>query len=341
MFSLPRICTPDVFFIRGRLFYGLIYPFALLLVWCFVQPTQVFAQKYTFATTYSPHIAKEHTEIIAKSIAYMHCLEQVSNDLLQYKAVKFGMQDIDLRQALAAIIYEYTLHVDKEEDAEKKQNLYLTLELIPRKDDLSQGITQSMQKESTLGLYVEFIKALAKLTQESKRLLRVVAEDAGHVKALGQSLQALWLYYEALTYFQETWREPQKAEALLEKALHFNANISYINAALAEILLQLNLPLKALERANMAVELQKDRARSLYIRSLIHLRLQQLALAKHDIDRALQLMPQVAAWYKARAAVHLALRETENMCLDLEEACSLGQCQGLSSMREGGLCFSK
>ncbi len=319
---------------------GLLYTLLMLIIsLAFFLPTLVYAQKYSFATTYSAHLDHTHTEVIAKSIAYTRTIHRASIHLAQRKSVKFSLQDPNLRKALAAALYDYKLHIKSEPQALTRGNMYLTLELVLPDTNTQSHINALLTDQVVLLAYLEFIELLEKYTQEGKIILQKSEEKREDGVVVGRILEALWLYYEALKYFQDTWQQPQKVHSLLTEALKIHRQLPCIVAALGEVELQMNHPLKALDHLNNALSMQKNRPRALYIRGLAHLRLQHLALAKQDISDALQQSPHMPSWYRARAAVHLALRDTPNMCLDLEQACSLGECQDLYSVRQGGLCL--
>lgn len=181
-------------------------------------------------------------------------------------------------------------------------------------------------------------------------------ERLGELEACSQTLNALWKAVELNSTGQ--WKDVGQISSMASMAPRSAA----IYLALSTALLDAGRPQKALEAASTAIknagahmENSEDNivwpillARALYTRGMSHWRLDQLALAETDFDRAednlnglgnnYALLPRV---FLARGALRGLRRNTEGMCEDYEKACVMGKCEGMASARGQGLCLGK
>ncbi len=184
-------------------------------------------------------------------------------------------------------------------------------------------------------------------------------------------LKALWLYHTALAHFWDTWKQAPLVEQLLQEAVELAPELALFDASLGEVLLQLDRPSEALTHFNTALDLMiytpstapevkemgkisplppqahsenplelisLGKGRALYMRALGHLRLQQPALAKIDLDAALALEPHNPTWLRARGAVNQLREDYPAMCDDFVNACAFGDCEGLLNAQQQQLC---
>ena len=159
------------------------------------------------------------------------------------------------------------------------------------------------------------------------------------IEWLGNRLEALWIFDEALTRLHGVWREPALTAATLRRALALDGQNPLLWCALGEVQLQQDVPHAALDSLNKALAMAPHLPRARYALGIGHLRLQQPALAETDFDAALRHRPDNAAWLRARGAVRMVLEKYDLMCQDFLQACALGDCEGLAAARKRSLCL--
>ncbi len=342
-----------------------------------------FAEAQTMYTLpYMQGVSPDSAQIIAQSSAYVDAVEGMQTRLAHYVPFAVELLDSDMRAVLIAILCKedivttpvkpyplpfgdvsvsVTLHMQEDMQVRTSHILLNTLLLI-RQQTFFTLLRQHARQAHKLLLVASGIQAnthniaAENLFQEIARRVR--------------TLQALWLYHSALVHFWDTWKEPSRVEPMLRKAAELAPEVAIFDAALGEVLLQLDRPTEALEHFNAALALMRHThkpspqthptrkispipqakthdplylislgmGRVLYMRALGHLRLQQPSIAKADLDIALRIEPQNATWLRARGAVHQVLEEYVAMCEDFAQACSLGDCEGLMLARKKALC---
>ncbi len=306
---------------------------------------------------------------IAKAQVYLMALQKAHATLLTHKALRFGIKEPLRQQALVSAL-------SKPIFTEKKLNTpeasSITVILVPHsKGVVEKEISIYLKQESLLDLRQEWLHLFQKNTQEATKLLTILSTQRPHskdkevttsapfhgevrhkVKAehitehiqtklhpIVKRLEALFSLHTALHFFQERWQEPHKALTFLQDAVQKDAHMTMAWACLAEVYLQLDHMNEALHSVNTTLTLENNRARTLYIRGLIHLRLHQPSTAILDFNTALALQPHNASWLRARGAAHMVLENEQAMCNDFAKACTLGDCQGLIISREKGQCL--
>lgn len=73
-------------------------------------------------------------------------------------------------------------------------------------------------------------------------------------------------------------------------------------------------------------------------RGLVSMRMGNLIGARKDLDHAVELDARYHRAWNFRAAVRLQQEDTAGACDDFAKGCSKGDCTGLESARESGIC---
>lgn len=107
---------------------------------------------------------------------------------------------------------------------------------------------------------------------------------------------------------------------------------------LGRIELRLDNPERAKVALDNALALNENFAPIHDARGVALLRLNHPALARADFSQAIELDGSNPAYYFNRAMAQMVLLDTENMCLDLRQSCSLGECAALGWAIDEGVC---
>ncbi len=332
------------------IFLGLFF-FAITII----SPRQAKANidniQYTCTLPFNDELSQQSVKIIAKSYAYTQALMQVQEKLKKNKAISLSLIDADLRLSIAAQLYKLTVDTKPIDLTALAGDVSVTITLTPKSNYPEQSIGKILSQHDLLELRLELIEILIDYAQKGQKLVLVHAGIQKSAQSLSKHdalealinisrhLEALWLYDLALSHFHETWSNPTLVQQLLKDALILAPSMSALWAAIGEVQLQMDQPQTALQNINHALALNPERARSYYVRGLGHLRLQQPALAMTDLDIALKYKPQMVAWLRARGAIALVLEDYSTMCDDFEQACALGDCEGLMHARERNFCL--
>ncbi len=336
--NCPRLCF----------FKGLV--FLLLSV---TTPLQAHANAHDLQSTctlpFGEGLSAKSVQIIAKSYAYTQAIMQVQEDLKKNKAISFGLENANLSFAIAAQLYKYHVSTNDINYAASSGDVSVTITLALRSKTTNVG--NLLSQYDLLELRLELIELLMDYAEKGQKLVLVHAgiqksgqniskQDAREaLMNISRHLEALWLYDLALGHFKETWSNPTLVQQTLKDALILAPSMSALWAAIGEVQIQLDQPQTALQNLNHALALFPERARTYYVRGLGHLRLQQPALAMTDLNTALSYKPQMVAWLRARGSIALVLEDYATMCEDFEQACTLGDCEGLVHARERDFCL--
>ncbi len=299
------------------------------------------------ALPYTDAVNKSHVESLATASAYLLALERAAQNLHAFRSVRFTREYSP--QAFAMALYDIAkqdiTYTDTLNDTLPHLEAYVHLELLF--PSFKAGIKTLLAQGSLLQMYNDFLEILQKTVRRGEHILAACTRNnsTNHneicktLPRIAQSLEALWLYYEALHFFDDIWKEPETVRHLLQKSLHLDKRFAGTWTALGEVQLQMDEALYALESLNTALTISPNAARALYIRGLGHLRLQQPVLAVTDFRAALAQEPNNTAWLRASGIAYMMLNDIQSMCQDFEKACALGDCEGLLVTREQGHCL--
>lgn len=192
-------------------------------------------------------------------------------------------------------------------------------------------------------------------------------------------MRALASYRQMLSPLSPAWAEPQSQLKQINKALESWTDCPPLLISQAEILLDLGRPSAALRSLSpldlLTLAERKDLAQSesdqeepgqneagqsalsadnfyaladlglqlrfLRVRAKAQASLDQRALARLDLDRALALAPDKGEFWLLRGALRQLQGEEAGSCADYTQACVLGYCAGLGLAREEGLCLER
>ena len=255
------------------------------------------------------------------------------------------------RLPLVAQLYELAApplsDSDKAATAPAEVPLLLELRPRPQADKLAQGLMQNPELLALQQRLLDDTRAAVKRIRRHWQGNDSLADvwGVGEWKRATDTLQGLWLAQQALMLAPEGWLAAPTSLAALDLASRLAPACPVAHLLLAEARVQRNLPQQAIVAASEALRLWPDLGRARHVRALAHWRLQQLALAEHDLSAAIsphQPMPpqgpELARCLRARGAIRLLQGNEAGLCEDFANACALGDCDGLVHAREQGFC---
>jgi hypothetical protein len=174
------------------------------------------------------------------------------------------------------------------------------------------------------------------LFRDQSRVVQAAADRLAGIRAYIDLLPAL----RELELPREGGDFPALGE-LQDKLEEINAlcpeNYLLLSEAARVQLLRRNLA-PAKSRLDAAIELERGFSPALDLRGVLFLALGFPSLALEDFNQAISLRPDVPSFYENRALALRILEEIPAMCLDLRQACGLGNCAGLKWAAGERLC---
>ena len=255
-------------------------------------------------------------------------------------------------QRRAMLVQIYDASAQPLSDADKTMSHgRVTVQLtMQTRDNVVARVQMALQNPGLLQLRQRLLDETAEAVDKIKRNW-ITAESLDSVwgsedwKKRTDHLQGLWLAQRALDLADEGWLARPSSLAALDLACRLAPDSAVAHLLLAEARVQRNLPQQAIVAASEALRLWPDLGRARHVRALAHWRLQQLALAEHDLNAAIsphQPMPpqgpELARCLRARGAIRLLQGNEAGLCEDFANACALGDCDGLVHAREQGFC---
>lgn len=137
--------------------------------------------------------------------------------------------------------------------------------------------------------------------------------------------------YMQLKQYQNAFADFNQAIRLDPSNAAFYNNRGYAYA-------QLKQYQQAISDYNQAMKLDSDLALTYLNRGNAYRHLEQYQQAIKDYTQATKLEPGYAAAYNNLGLTHILSKDTVQGCLDLNKACSLGDCNGYNFTREKGMC---
>ena len=353
---LPAAFSCGPFGARGGLLYTLsCLTLLAVLGLCAAPSARAAAQPDDTGSTTLPYgglVQRDSALAIARAQAYLQALTGATSQLEQHRAALFGAASHLRREALAASIHRPSVSIVPTTGVlppagEVTARVHLTTP--PRTVDAR--LREMLPLSNMLDMRELLLVQMRASAEEGEELTRKAAlrrQQMGsegdriyeqRLAYLGKRLEALWILDEALTLLRGTWSDPVPTARALRKTTELDPRNPLLWAALGEVQLQMDQPQNSLTSLNTALRQEPDMARALYARGLAHLRLQQPALAEADLSAALRLSPGHASWLRARGAVRMVREEFDGMCEDFEQACALGDCEGLAAARKRLLCL--
>ncbi|MDL2317340.1 hypothetical protein LJC59_09805 [Desulfovibrio sp. OttesenSCG-928-A18] len=163
-------------------------------------------------------------------------------------------------------------------------------------------------------------------------------ETLAHLQGVINEMLAMDIYARFLASYDDRWQHPQESLTRLRKANSLAPMNPLVLTALAEVQLQLDRPVQAMDHIGQAIAIAPDIARAHDVKGAVLLRQRLPALAAKAFGEAITLSPRNPAYHLHRGAAHLVLEEEELMCADFAAACALGECEEMQWAREQGRC---
>jgi tetratricopeptide (TPR) repeat protein len=264
----------------------------------------------------------------ARAAAWLAALRKASGLLLGQRELLIGDISSEDRLALAAQLYT----ADVWSLAGPNQSLRLTVTLHPKPETgllLARTLRNPEARLLRRGLL-----------DEVSAVLEAAGEAGGRVSA-EKLLDGLWLVQNAMELTAEGWYVEPQALSDMESAVGLAPQNALAHLLLGEARLRSDLPQQCAQACDEALRLDPSLRRARYIRALAHWRLQQFALAEDDLNASLADAPpgeERIQRLQARGAVRMLRGKYDGMCEDYMAACSLGDCDGLKTLREQGYC---
>ncbi|MDR2819890.1 MAG: translation initiation factor IF-2 [Desulfovibrio sp.] len=266
----------------------------------------------------------------ARAAAWLAALRRASGFLLGRRELLIGDLSSEDRLALAAQLYT----ADVWSLAGPNQSLRLTVTLHP-KPEAGLILARTLRNPEARLLR-------RRLLDEVSVALEAAAEaGTGERGTTEKLLDGLWLAQNAMELTAEGWYVEPQALSDMESAVSLAPQSAPAHLLLGEARLRSGLPQQCAQACDEALRLDSSLRRARYIRALAHWRLQQFALAEDDLNASLaDATPgeERIQRLQARGAVRMLRGKYDGMCEDYMAACSLGDCDGLKTLREQGYC---
>lgn len=297
------------------------------------------------------NVTHESVLPVARAVAWLNALEHATEDL-SHTIAQWGTRTAAQRTALAVAIHRPMVSVDSVTlpgDDREHTRVRVILSTPPRTVD--SRLREALRYPDTLLIYESALRMAQDAAYEAESLVHATARArelgdthtesayAKRIADLSARLEALWILDQSLTHLRALWQNPTTLLDTLQGACVLDPLNPLLWNALGEVQLQTDQPQNALHSLDTALRLNPHLARALHARGLVHTRLHQFALAEADFDNALRHIPNNAEWLRSRGAVRMLRGAYAPMCEDFEQACALGDCEGLRATRALLFCL--
>jgi len=295
-------------------------------------------------------VRRDMAERTARLAADLAAWEQAARSLAREPDLHFINADSSLSlplDALAYMIFSIRLEALGVEGFPPHQQAIVKVSLLPPKN-LRASLLDALARQDLLELYAQVLARQRNLLERyehftTKLLPLNPATDGGQeemhrLQSIINELIALDLYLELLPEYNHNWATPETAMPQLLRAERLAPNNPLILLALAEVFLQTDRPVAALEYVERALRQTPDFARGHNVKGAILLRKRLPSLAAESFGRAIALAPRNPVYYIHRGSAYLLLEEESAMCRDFKSACGLGDCDGLQWAKSVGRC---
>ena len=219
---------------------------------------------------------------------------------------------------------------------------------LGKPDDMASALREALSRRGLVEVYGRVLAARRKLLRSYDALAEPLlplnpSSDGGMGKAhalrrVCHEMDALEILVRFLPGQDPQWKEPEKVRRELLKAKALAPENALVLTALAEVLLQLDRPVAALEEVGSALRHDSGYARAHDVRGAALLRQRLPGLAAESFGKAIALSPSNSGYLVHRASAYLVLGDEKGMCEDFVSACGLGDCDGLHWARSAGKC---
>jgi tetratricopeptide (TPR) repeat protein len=295
-------------------------------------------------------VRRDMAERAARLAADLAAWDQAARALAKEPDLHFINPDSSLAlplDALARMTFSIRLEALGVEGFPPHQQTIVKVSLLPPQN-LRASLVDALARLDLLELYAQALarqrSLLERYDQLAARLLPLnPATDGGQeemhrLQSIINELIALDLYLELLPGYNHNWAAPEAAKPQLLRAERLAPNNPLILLALAEVFLQTDRPVIALEYVERALKQAPDFARGHDAKGAILLRKRLPTLAAESFGRAIALAPRNPVYHMHRGSAYLVLEQENAMCLDFKSACGLGDCEGLQWAKSVGRC---
>jgi len=295
-------------------------------------------------------VRRDMAERTARLAANLAAWEQAARSLAREPDLHFINADSSLSlplDALARMTFSIRIEALGAEGFPPRQQAIVKVSLLPPKN-LRTSLLDALARQDLLELYAQALARKRSLLEHydhlAARLLPLNPttdggqEEMHRLQNIINELIALDLYLELLPGYNHNWAAPEAAKPQLLRAERLAPNNPLILIALAEVFLQIDRPIVALEYAERALKQTPDFARGHDIKGAILLRKRLPTLAAESFGRAIALAPRNPVYHMHRGSAYLVLEQENAMCLDFKSACGLGDCEGLQWAKSVGRC---
>jgi tetratricopeptide (TPR) repeat protein len=219
---------------------------------------------------------------------------------------------------------------------------------LERPGDLRAALLTALTRQDLLELHAQAHESQAFLLEKydalAAQLLPLDARQHGgmeilhNLQSVVNEMRALTIFLELLPLHAAGGSASQESRDGLLRAEQLAPDNPLILTSLAELHLQLGKAAAALDYVSRALQKNPGYARAHDVRGAVLLRDNLPALAVDAFSRAIALSPRNALYYTHRASAHLIQEEESDMCLDFQNACGLGDCEGLQWAKGAGKC---
>ena len=231
-----------------------------------------------------------------------------------------------------------------ENPLQAKNQMNVTLELVPQYQDLSAAIRAGVADPDFLYLQGQALAFEKESLTAIEQLLPQIMNGEPLNKQINpwlNRLAALASCRQFLEPPQSARPEPAKVQQIEEamtKAARLDPNNPLIFCILGNNQLGSGRAAQAVASFSQALKSAPDFLPALSGRGTAYLRLNLLDLALNDFNRAIELAPDRADYYMARASVSLIREDFPAMCQDFRAACGKGKCEGFNWAVNNNYC---
>jgi Flp pilus assembly protein TadD len=186
---------------------------------------------------------------------------------------------------------------------------------------------------------VDLNKLRQKRTVSNLKTKQVAVSNAPTVvKAKQQPGNGNWDRKALALWKNGSYSDPQNALQYWNEALKTDSTSAeaYNNRGLA--LYNLNEHQRAIEDFSRAIQTKSDYAEAYNNRANVHYKLGNYQAALMDYNRSLEANPDYARARLNRGLAYYQMGETDQACSDFDQACKMGDCDGMQWAVKTGVC---
>lgn len=264
----------------------------------------------------------------------LQALEQAARRLSTHPAARLVTDEIPRLMALSATMNQIDINNEDIDPA----TLRIFAHWKPFRDEET-VLREHRAAEQSLDFQAMAYGLMRRLSANTMRLLRdaaILRRENSDDSPQAERLQGLLLRMDALHLYLQGPFPPDARQLATLLAADPQNPVYLLEFAASQ--LRASHPASALNTLKKLDASAADTPRALYLQGLAALALRLPGLALRDLSKALVLNPAEPAFWEARAGAYNALGDSEAMCSDLRQSCSLGMCATLEEAHLKGLC---